>query len=445
MKLFAVRTFVCVAIALFHSVWAAASTGDVFTLVDDISSLHEGDEIAIVSRDYGMAMSRYEENKYVVPCGVDIMDAGKTMCATSDSLCVMTLVKQDRGWKLKDSEGRWLWTNDGTQNDLVFNSSAAYAGHTNVVTMDFLETADCIMNFKKYNVSHYVKYNGADRFKCYTNPSSVCHIQVYRKLKNVREYDSLTFGESDGNAAMAGEALDARVHKVVVDRRFVADGGCYTLCLPVDLTADEIGSAFMGAAFYRFSSVEKMSGGGFVLHFRQVESTSAGVPYLMLPVAGDGMDIVAPTLADKIILADKPKTISYTLNGITFAFVGTIDTAPLPADGRYRFVGKDGTRLVTPNSEASLRALRAYFKLSDAAASTTFGTDAPQIEAAIALDAPGADSDAETPTSVTTVAACGMSKGSMPIYNVYGQRVASDTEKRSKGVYIVNGRKFVAR
>lgn len=424
-----------------------ADVEEEYVLVTDAESLREGDQVVVVSRDFGVAMSRYNNKTnpndatYVKPCSIDVTDDGNKVNLTNDSVCVMTLVGDSKGWKWQTDDGNWLWANKYDVPKLLYRPTrGTYDNITNVSTIEISESGECLLNYKCSTKNHYLKFNGSDRFNTYNSISSACPIQLYRKQ---RILPFLSFGESEGNVSTANSSLGSLVHSVQIDRSFVSDGGFYTLCLPFDLTATDISTSFRGAKFYRFASVLRVDEGMYTLHFEPVDHTSAGEPYLMKPLAQDDAGIIAPVLSEKIITTATPQTITKTHTDVSFSFVGTFDPVLLPANGKIRFVGSSGLRLVTPNAEGSLKGLRAYFKLEDAMLSANFEAEAAKLSAILVLDdingggTTGALSIESAPASNT--------KSADAIYNMVGQRLAVDSRSLPKGLYVVGGKKMVVR
>lgn len=447
MKHLLYHIFISLVALLCPAVQAMADVEEEYVLVTDAESLREGDQVVIVSREYGKAMSKYNnktnpnEATYVKPCGIEVTDDGNEVNLTNDSVCVMTLVGDSKGWKWQTDDGNWLWANKYDVHKLLYRPTRGkYDNITNVSTIDISESGECLLNYKHSNWNHYLKYNGSDKFITYNSISSAHPIQLYRKQ---RILPFLSFGESEGNVSTANSSLGSLVHSVQIDRSFVSDGGFYTLCLPFDLTATDISTSFRGAKFYRFASVLRVDEGMYTLHFEPVDHTSAGMPYIMKPLAKDDADIIAPMLSEKIITTDTPQTITNKHTDVSVSFIGTFDPVLLPAEGIIRFVGSSGLRLVTPNAEGSLNGLRAYFKLEDAMLSTDFEAEAAKLSAVLVLDdinggdTTGALSIESAPASNT--------KSADAIYNMVGQRLAVDSRSLPKGLYVVGGKKMVVR
>ena len=92
------------------------------------------------------------------------------------------------------------------------------------------------------------------------------------------QYPPLTLTTGNNSAV-----IDANIDKtvdVVIERSFTADAGYYTLCLPFDIAASEIGTAYKLGAITKHVSGEE---GGININLTSVSTIEAGVPYLVLP------------------------------------------------------------------------------------------------------------------------------------------------------------------
>ena len=141
-----------------------------------------------------------------------------------------------------------------------------------------------------------------------------------------------------------------------VNRTFVADGGYYTICLPFDLQASEIGIA------YQVTSItEHIAEKGFNMVFSEVSELIAGQPYLILP------NNLTNNLTNNPIF--KNVIISYTGNGeqvhasgagVNFNMQGIINGSG-STNGLY-WVGNNGYFY---NDNTSILGLRTYFSITD--------------------------------------------------------------------------------
>lgn len=197
-----------------------------------------------------------------------------------------------------------------------------------------------------------------------------------------------------------------------VTRNLVA--GLNTICLPFNVAASEFGSVFgdADAKAYQFKGVEDKK-----LCFEEVTSIEAGVPYLLTVAQAHEMGNVGKV----DILVEEPKAV--TVDGVTFK--GTFNVKVL--DEKNLFLGKDGNLKVPASTEGDnnkLKGMRAFFVLPEAtqtAYSLSFGgetTGIQAIEGEKAVKAQG-------------------------VYTISGVKVADNTAKLAKGLYIVNGKKFI--
>lgn len=198
-----------------------------------------------------------------------------------------------------------------------------------------------------------------------------------------------------------------------VTRNLVA--GLNTICLPFNVAASKFGSVFgdADAKAYQFTGVE-----GNKLCFEEATSIEAGVPYL-LNVA---QDYEMSNVGEVEILVEEPKSV--TVDGVTFK--GTFNVKVL--DEKNLFLGKDGNLKVPASTEGDnnkLKGMRAFFvlpeKATQAAHSLSFGGGTTGI---LAIEGEKAVKD-------------------QGVYTISGVKVADNTAKLSKGLYIVNGKKFI--
>ena len=197
-----------------------------------------------------------------------------------------------------------------------------------------------------------------------------------------------------------------------VTRNLVA--GLNTICLPFNVEASDFGIVFGDATAkaYQFKGVEDKK-----LCFEEVTSIEAGVPYLLNVAQAYEMDNVG----EVEILAEEPKAV--TVDGVTFK--GTFNVKVLGENNL--FLGKDGNLKVPASTEGNnnkLKGMRAFFVLPEAtqtAYSLSFGgetTGIQAIEGEKAVKAQG-------------------------VYTISGVKVADNTANLAKGLYIVNGKKFI--
>lgn len=206
--------------------------------------------------------------------------------------------------------------------------------------------------------------------------------------------------------------ISKATRKPNVTRNLVA--GLNTICLPFNVAASDFGSVFgdADAKAYQFKGVE-----GNKLCFEEVTSIEAGVPYLLNVAQAHEMGNVG----EVEILVEEPT--EKTVDGVTFK--GTFNVKVLGENNL--FLGKDGNLKVPASTEGDnnkLKGMRAFFVLPEAtqtAYSLSFGgetTGIQAIEGEKAVKAQG-------------------------VYTISGVKVADNTANLAKGLYIVNGKKFI--
>lgn len=205
--------------------------------------------------------------------------------------------------------------------------------------------------------------------------------------------------------------ISKATRKPNVTRNLVA--GLNTICLPFNVAASEFGSVFgdADAKAYKFASVEDKK-----LCFEEATSIEAGVPYLLNVAQAHEIGNVG----EVEILVEEPKAV--TLDGVTFK--GTFNVKVL--DEKNLFLGKDGNLKVPASTEGNnnkLKGMRAFFVLPEAttAYSLSFGGETTGIQAVEGEKAEKAQG----------------------VYTLSGVKVADNTANLAKGLYIVNGKKFI--
>lgn len=396
---------------------AFAESDNQFCLVTNVSQLHVGDEVVIVSRDYCAAISKYEASPYIKSCHVDVLQNGAAVEVNNDSVAVFVMEKSGSSWSFKNEEKGWLWASSRVSYELSFSSDKPKA-KSNLAEVMVNADGNAIIEFGVKNYK-YLKYNLKGKFGCYLYDDSQEHVQIYRR---VRHMASLTLSEDADNMQAMKEAYGCQVESVCLERTFVADGGFYSLCLPFSLNSDELRQWLPGVAVMRLMRAISKEADKVEFSFSRVREIIAGKPYL-IKVEGD--DITDPVFFNREIEVAEPAVLKVYVNDDCYSFKGTFSPVLLKANGITRFVSSDGTRLVTPNSEGSLKAMRAYFVLPDVKPSTGLAGAAAQnvysVNVELSVDAP-------TVTVKPT-----------DVYDLSGRK----TSLHSKGIVIMDGKKIL--
>ena len=396
---------------------AFAESSNQFCLVTNASQLHVGDEVVIVSRNHCIAISKYEASPYIKSCHVDVLQNGAAVEVNNDSVAVFVMEKSGSSWSFKNEDKGWLWASARVSYELSFSSDKPKA-KSNMAEIMVNADGNAIIEFGVKNYK-YLKYNPKGKFGCYMYDDSQEHVQIYRR---VRRMASLTLSEEADNIPALKEASGCLVESVRLERTFVADGGFYSLCLPFSLNSDDLSQSLPGVAVMRLVRAISKESDKVEFSFSRVREIIAGEPYI---IKVEGGDIIDPVFLNREIEAAEPKVVTVSVNDNSYDFKGTFSPKNLPANGITRFISSDGMRLVTPNGEGSLKAMRAYFVLPDVKFSTGLAGSAAQKVYSVSVET---SIDAPTVTVKPTDA-----------YDLSGRKTSS----RSKGIIIVDGKKIL--
>ena len=225
------------------------------------------------------------------------------------------------------------------------------------------------------------------------------------------------------NGSLIASNNDKKNLEVSLKRKFVADGGWYTLCLPFYRTGKQMKEAFGDdVEVCEFTSAKRMENHVQIVFspipMGETDLAVNGVPYLIKPSKGTGDEIVFHYVNMHDIT---PETVEH--DGVKF--IGIYDPYEIPYnDKHYRFlVGNEGLTLKYSNVEGSkVKGTRAYFVFPDdqsdvAERVAIAGYDAVKVEVVIA----------------------GKDGSGAPYYTLSGLKIDGKPAKR--GVYIHNGQK----
>ena len=145
-------------------------------------------------------------------------------------------------------------------------------------------------------------------------------------------FEKILIEIGDGDNSEVLNTYKNQTVDVKVNRTFKANDGYYTICLPFDLPASKIGTA------YQVTSItEHVADQGFYMVFDKVQNLEAGQPYLILP-----NDLTNPTFEDvTITYTDNGKSVAASGAGINFEMVGVINGGGQTEVGQY-WVGDNG-------------------------------------------------------------------------------------------------------
>lgn len=235
------------------------------------------------------------------------------------------------------------------------------------------------------------------------------------------ETETVTLDEtSDNISTVISDNADKTVN--VTLKRSISKDYLNTVCLPFALSADQVAEVFgKGSVVSDYTSVT-----GTVMNFTPVTEMAANHPYIVNATETfDTKNIAGVTL--KAIAGNENK-IEFENAEKTFLadFVGSPSIHEFTyTDGSELFLGKDG-KLYRPNEKGNRqKGMRAYFEVVDytgSGAKVNIGGGLSSIDKLM---------NGEAMTG--------------KVYNLNGQYVGNTLDGLAKGLYIMNGKKYVVK
>ena len=415
-----------------------ASVNDHYTLVTSPKELTPDDEFIIVDKEDKLTVGTYVESmKRFDSC--DITIDGDNAIIANPTTTTFTLEKSESNYYIKTKEsGKYLSGNAEDVGSILFDD---------ISNKTKKELCQATISFNKTDHSAKIEIskNKYKYFSCnnsITNPSYIWKMYtanptkpyIYKKASAGTNIN-ISLNGIDANAknvTTLKEHDGKNIDKIILRRSFAADGGWYTLCLPFALTTDDIATTFKGALFYDFKGVTIKADGSALLQFKKVTETVAGVPYMVMPRE----NVSNPVFTNKTITATA-QTILQTCSAndgteLTYSFIGVFDPALL-SDKNIRFIGGDeGTELLMPVGEGTIKGLRAYFLFPNSSEGTIthakLNIEDDSTTGIISINAVNANHSNET-----------------NIYTLSGQQVSKNQKALKPGIYLKNGKKIMVR
>ncbi|MBR1620491.1 MAG: hypothetical protein IJ669_00040 [Prevotella sp.] len=226
------------------SLYAQSADDAPFVVVTDYSTLEDGDEILLVNEKDSKTLGAQSTNNRLV---ANIVIEGCQINEISSEVEVVTLKSISDKWYLKVKDGFLVAVADKKDKNKFYlrtqnqeNISDVYSNTMASLTMNNnneAEFAFSVKDAKKNKITLYLQYKKLNnQFGTGDNP--IVFIKIYRKLKNIVTVD---YDENDeGIKAKLSENLNKENVTVNLKRNFKADGGWYSLCLPFDVSADNM-------------------------------------------------------------------------------------------------------------------------------------------------------------------------------------------------------------
>ena len=303
------------------------------------------------------------------------------------------------------------------------------------------------VDFKNYFVYLYRTNEGGNPL--FTNKIGIQVHYTVDGVKNSSEIvylyplpaDAVNFVNNKDNSDLVTENADKKADATIDGRTLYTDGRWNTLCLPFDLTAEQLESSLIGFEIKELDTEASESYTHITgyeaetktlwLNFKNAEEIKAGKPYIVKYIAYATENITNPVFENVIIKDISP--IEVTSKDKTVTFVGTY--APVVYEEENKSVlFLQGEKLYYPDGKAptTINSFRAYFPLNGIYGGT------PE-EASGVHNFVLNFGDGET-TGITTTK---LTNQNVDWYSIDGRKLNQKPQQR--GIYISNGRKVMVK
>ncbi|WP_308590837.1 Ig-like domain-containing protein [uncultured Prevotella sp.] len=226
----------------------------------------------------------------------------------------------------------------------------------------------------------------------------------------------------DETSEKISDVIKANADKVVTVtlKRSISKDYLNTVCLPFALSADQVAEVFgVGSVVSDYTSVT-----GTVMNFTPVTEMVANHPYIVKATETfDTKNIAGVTL--KTIVNDENRVGFTNAERSFLAYVGSPSIYTFTSvAGDQLFLGKDG-KLYCPTENGKLKGMRAYFKVLGGT-----GNEA-KVDIGGGLSSIDKLMNGEAMTG--------------KVYNLNGQYVGNTLDGLAKGLYIMNGKKYIVK
>ena len=246
------------------------------------------------------------------------------------------------------------------------NSSTAIGENTSeaenkTLTYDFAVSEptpfDLVIGFQKKNTGDAAAQIVVDNV-------ALTYIPTIITLADAAD-NTTTISDNEGNRGVV----------TLSGRTLYKDNSWNTLCLPFDMTAEQVTAQLAPDALMEldiqensnYEHVTGLDGTTLYLNFKTANSITAGKPYIIK--WGSGNNVTNPTFNNVIIVGDAASSVGN--GGVTF--VGTYDPVPFTKDDKTKlYLGADDKLYWAGAENFQVNAFRAYFILSDPNAARQF-------------------------------------------------------------------------
>lgn len=404
-----------------------ANTSNVYKLVTNVSELTtDGTLFIIANKEEGTALCKDFYKKGTKDPNMVEMQPYGDFFIINENVATFRLYKTSSGYQFQ-----LVPYDDPTNGFLsVYGSRPYLRSRTNSV-----------MTIKSINEEGKVDFRskspaanlGFTSNKFIFDVSKLIYVYIYKSITpSLTLETSKSLSETVKDKDVTGKVIPS----INIDRKFIADGGWYSICLPFSLTEADIKNQFKRAVFQGFDGVEQQDK-TINLKFKKVTTTEAGKPYLIKPTenitAADltfinkQIEQTTPVDVNHKLVSDASKT--FTFKGVFSPFTANSEEL---ADKNIKFLsGEKGLDLVSPNGTGTMKCYRAYFVFPGKKSIVETEAKITNHDEATAVQ-PVKRQEAETEHVV---------------FSISGQKVAKvkNASQLPKGVYIINKKRIMVK
>ena len=325
-----------------------------WVLVTEASELNADDYIVIAAAEEDLAMKSYESGNN---CGQIEITKSANLLIWNENVGVFQLLASGSNYTIQDVNTKdYLYAAGSGSNNYLKANDEVPADATMAQYVWTISFTDGVPTVKATSDNrNTLMYNtGSNLFSCYSSGQKAIALYKY-----VTELPTIELNSDDNSTVITANA--GKTVNVQLNRSFTAGDGYYTLCLPFDIAASEIGTAYTLGAITKHVSGEE---GGININLTKVSTIKAGVPYLVLPKT-----LTNPVFENVIIENTTGSNYTVTGAGVKVTFTGIINGVGEQTNGTTEYYVGNGGYLY--NGTVDKLGLRAFFTITDEAGNPT--------------------------------------------------------------------------
>ena len=325
-----------------------------WVLVTEAGELNADDYIVIAAAEEDLAMKSYESGNN---CGQIEITKSANLLIWNENVGVFQLLASGSNYTIQDVNTKdYLYAAGSGSNNYLKANDEVPADATMVQYVWTISFTDGVPTVKATSDNrNTLMYNtGSNLFSCYSSGQKAIALYKY-----VTELPTIELNSDDNSTIITANA--GKTVNVKLNRSFTAGDGYYTLCLPFNIAASEIGTAYTLGAITKHVSGEE---GGININLTSASTIEAGVPYLVLPNT-----LTNPVFENVTIVNTEGSNYTVTGAGVKVTFTGIINGVGEQTNGSTEYYIGDNGYLY--NGTVDKLGLRAFFTITDEAGNPT--------------------------------------------------------------------------